>query len=82
MSTKIYRRVVHKVIYRSMSINLYRRVVHENKYLCFENSFPYMENACERVGEDLRHGAWHVDIRVGMCIILLGCVCVFHYMST
>ena len=30
---------------------------------------------CEGVGEDSRHGAWHVGIRVGMCIILLECVC-------
>ena len=25
---------------------------------------------------------WHVDIRVGMCIFLLECVCVCHCMST
>ena len=48
MSTKIHQRVVHKAIYQSMSINLYRRVVHKNKYICFENSFLYMENACVR----------------------------------
>ena len=30
---------------------------------------------CEGVGEDSRHGTCHVDIRVGMCIILLECVC-------
>ena len=30
---------------------------------------------CEGVGEDSRLGVWHVDIQVGMCIILLGCVC-------
>ena len=29
----------------------------------------------EGVDEDLGHGAWHVDIRVGMCIILLEYVC-------
>ena len=33
---------------------------------------------CEGVGKDSRHGAWHVDIRIGMCIILLECVCVCH----
>ena len=32
---------------------------------------------CEGVGEDSRHGAGYVDIRVGMCILLLECVCVF-----
>ena len=26
---------------------------------------------CEEVGEDSRHGAWHVDIHVEMCIFLL-----------
>ena len=26
------------------------------------------------VGEDSRHGAWHVDIYVEMCIFLLECV--------
>ena len=31
---------------------------------------------CKGVGEDSRHGSWHVDIQVGMCIILLECVCV------
>ena len=30
----------------------------------------------EGVGEASRHGAWHVDIRVGMCIFLLD-ECVF-----
>ena len=30
---------------------------------------------CEGVGEDSRHGACHVDIRIGMCKILLECVC-------
>ena len=28
------------------------------------------------VGKDSRHGAGHVDIRVGMCILVLECVCV------
>ena len=37
---------------------------------------------CEGVGEDSRHGAGHVDIRVGMSIFLLECVCVFHCMCT
>ena len=31
---------------------------------------------CEGVGEDSRHEAWHVDIRVGICIFYLN-VCVF-----
>ena len=34
------------------------------------------------LGESHSH-PWHVDIRVGMCIFLLECVCVFdHCMST
>ena len=36
----------------------------------------------EGVDEDSRHGAGHVDIRVEMCIFLLDCVSVFHYMYT
>ena len=36
---------------------------------------------CEGVGEDSRHGAWHVDIQVGMYIILFecmgGCCCMY-----
>ena len=31
---------------------------------------------CEGVGEDSKHGAGHVDIRVGMYILMLECVCV------
>ena len=30
---------------------------------------------CEGVDEDSRHRAWYVDIRVGMFIFLLECVC-------
>ena len=35
---------------------------------------------CEGIGEDSRHGVWQVDIRVGMCILLLECVFVCHCM--
>ena len=32
---------------------------------------------CEGIGEDLRHGAWHVDIHVEICRFLLNvCGCV------
>ena len=37
---------------------------------------------CEGVGEDLRHGTGHVDIQVGICMILLECLCGYHCMST
>ena len=37
---------------------------------------------CGGVGEDLRHGAGNVDIRVGMFILVLECVCVCHCMCT
>ena len=30
---------------------------------------------CEGIGEDSGHGAWHVDIQVEMCMIVLECVC-------
>ena len=29
---------------------------------------------CVGVSDDSRHGAWHVDIHVEMCIFLLECV--------
>ena len=33
----------------------------KTKTFCFRNSFLYMEKfMCEGVGEDSRHGAWHV----------------------
>ena len=35
---------------------------------------------CEGVGEDSRHGIWHVDIQVGSCIYLS--VIGFHDMCT
>ena len=45
----VYRRVVHKVNYRSMSLMYIGGLsTKKNKYLCFENSFSYMENACVR----------------------------------
>ena len=37
---------------------------------------------CEGVGEDSKYGAWHVGIRVGMCILILECVYVCHCMCT
>ena len=37
--------------------------------------FIHGKYMCEGVGEDLRHGAWHVNIQVGMCILLHECVC-------
>ena len=52
-------------------------------YLLFwEQFFIHGKCMCEGVGEDSRHGAWHIDIRVGMCIILFECVCVCHCMNT
>ena len=44
--------------------------------------FMHDKCMCEGVGEDSRHGTWHVNIRVGMYIFLLECVYVFHYMCT
>ena len=46
-----------------------------NKYLCFENDLSYMESCmCEVIGEDSRYGTGHINIQVGICIILLECV--------
>ena len=71
MSIIIYQRVVHRIIYQSMSINKYisEGCPQTNKYLCFENEFSYMENCmCEGVGDDSRNGTRHVDIQVGICM--------------
>ena len=63
----------------SMSNKLYRRLTNEfskTKIFCFENRFSYMAKCmCEGVGEDSRHGPGQVDIRVGMCILVLEYVC-------
>ena len=36
----------------------------------------------EGFGKDSRHWVGHVDIRVGMCILVLECVCGCHYICT
>ena len=33
--------------------------------------FTYRKCICEGVGEDSRHGAWHIDIHVEMSMFLL-----------
>ena len=96
MSTKLYQRVVHKNIFVVVCPLNYiggltnkfgnRRLFNEllkTKIFCFGNSF-FIDGKCkcEGVGEDLGHGGWHVDIRVGMCMIVLECVCVCHCMCT
>ena len=43
----------------------------KTKGFCFENSFFFFIHGacmCEGVGDDSRHGAWHVDIHMEMCI--------------
>ena len=78
-----YRRVVHNIIYRSMSI-IYIRGLATNKTNIFvlETIFIHDTSMCEGVGVDSRLGKVHVDIQVGTCIILLECVCGFHCMRT
>ena len=44
-----------------------------------ETIFIHGKCMCEGVGEDSRHGAWHVDIHVEMCIFLLKRVWVFEH---
>ena len=68
----MYRRVVHKIIYRSMS-TIYIRGLSKNKKNIFilEMIFIHGTSMCERVGEDLRHGIGHVDIQVDMCMLHL-----------
>ena len=47
----------------------------KNKNLMFwKKYFIHGKCMCEGVREDSRHGAWHVDIHVEICIFLLKCV--------
>ena len=46
----------------------------KKKPFILETVFIYDKCMCERVSEDSRHGAWHMDIHVEMCIFLLECV--------
>ena len=46
-------------------------------YFLFKTVFIHGKCMCEEVGEDSRHGAWHVDIHVEMsCSYFNGCECV------
>ena len=76
MSNDLHRRVVHKVNYRSMSTTYVGGLsTNKNKYLSLI-TMSYMAHCmCEGVREDSRHGTGHVDIQVGLCIILLEYVC-------
>ena len=71
----MYRRVVHKIIYRSMS-TIYIGGLSTSKTNIFvlEMIFIYDTSMCERVGEDSRHEIEHVDIRVEI-MNSLECVC-------
>ena len=72
MSTIIYRRVIHIIIYRSMS-TIYIGGLSTNKTNIFilEMIFIHGISMCEGVGEDSRHEIGHVDIQVGICMIYL-----------
>ena len=43
----------------------------KKKSFVLKTVFIYSKCICEGVGEDLRHGAWHVDIHVEMSMFLL-----------
>ena len=85
MSTNIYRRVVHTIIYQRMSTNIYIGGLSTNKtnILVLKTVFfIHGKCMCEGVGEGSRHGTGHVDIQVGICMNLLECLCGFHCIST
>ena len=71
----MYQRVVHKIIYLSMS-TIYIGGLSTSKTNIFvlETIFIHGTSMCERVGENSRHGIGHVDIQVDMCMFALGCV--------
>ena len=51
----------------------------KNISFILETIFIHGKCMCEGVGEDSRHGAWHVDIHVEMCIFLLEYVWMFEH---
>ena len=68
----MYRRVVHKIIYRSMS-TIYIGGLSTSKTTIFvlETISIHGISMCERVGDDSRHEIGHVDIQVDMCMFHL-----------
>ena len=56
----------------------------KQKYFVFKTVFFFIHGKymCEGVGEDSRNEAWHVDIRVRMCILVFECVYGCHCMYT
>ena len=80
----LYRRVIHKVNYQSMTTNLISEGCPQIKQIFLFLKLFFIHGKCmfEGVSEDSRHGTGHVDIQVGVCIILLECVCGCHCMST
>ena len=71
MSTIIYRRgYPHNYLSEYVHKDISKVFPQTNKYLCFENNFSYVENAC--VKESVRtRGMGHVDIQVWICMIYL-----------
>ena len=65
---------------KGLSNILDRRLSNEfqkQKSFVFKTIFIHDKYMCEGVDEDSRHGAWHVDIHVEMCMFYLnvgGCV--------
>ena len=43
----------------------------KKKIFCFEIVFIHAICMCEEVGEDLRYGAWHVDIHIETCMFYM-----------
>ena len=60
----MYQRVVHKIIYRSMSTS-------KTNIFDLKTIFIHGTSMCERVGEDSRYDIGHVDIQVDMCMMHL-----------
>ena len=68
----MYRRVVHKIIYQSMStIYIGGLSTRKTNIFVLETIFIHGTSMCKRVGEDSRHGIGHVDIQVDMCMLHL-----------
>ena len=65
----MYRRIVHKIIYRSMStIYIGGLTTSKTNIFVLETIFIH---GTRRVDEDSKHGIGHIDIQVDMCMLHL-----------
>ena len=75
LSNEFYRRLIQQIYIGGLSNGFhYQRFVQwfqKKKSFVLKTVFIHGKCMCEGVGKDSRHGIWHVDIHVEMCMVLL-----------